>query len=184
MDEREKTACGCGHDHSQDDCGCGHAHHEHVHKANCGCGQHHQVRTKSVELQDSTPEEKNFLLILAQYTYLPVTRFLLTNSAEAELVSIALAPVVIDSLADTMETVKKNGQALLSLEERGLITLDYDIPLDGYDYEGYRDSDLYRYFAHTVEESKGKPGFLFDTATLETGSMALTDAGRELMLEE
>lgn len=179
-DHEHKEGCGCGHAHRghehTEGCGCGRKHHEHEHAPGCGCG----AMEVPASLDGFSPEEQRFLTILAQYMYLPVTRFLLRNSAEEELIAIALAPVVIDDLADTMDTVKQNGQILSSLEARGLISLDYDLPLDGYDYQGYRDSELYRYFERTVEESCGQPGFLFDTAELETGSMALTEAGMAL----
>ena len=58
------------------------------------------------------------------------------------------------------------------LEEKGYLTLDYDYPLEGYPYTEYRQSDLYAYFCRTIEEAKGRPGFLGDTPVLELGSIA------------
>lgn len=62
----------------------------------------------------------------------------------------------------------------------GLLTMDYDILLRGYGYEEYKDSALYAYFCKTVSEGAGKPGFLGDTPMLDLGSMALTEAGKQI----
>ena len=122
-----------------------------------------------------TAEESNLFALIEQYGCLPVAQFVLRNSQEESLYAIALSPVAIEEIDDSMEKVKQTGQILLSLEHKGLITLDYDIPIAGYDYDGYRNSELFKYFESTVQENSGKPGFLFDTADMETGSMALTE---------
>ena len=76
-----------------------------------------------------------------------------------------------------MAMVKEAGAFLKKLEDMGLITLDYDIPLNGYAYQEYKDSALFEYFCATLKEGAGRPGFLGDTPVLELGSMALTEAG-------
>ena len=76
-----------------------------------------------------------------------------------------------------MEQVKETGKMLLDLEERGWITLDYGYPLEGYPYTEYRESALYALFRRTVEEAKGRPGFLGDTPVLELGSIAPAENG-------
>ena len=78
-----------------------------------------------------------------------------------------------------MEQVKTLGAQLQALEDGGLMTLDYDLPFGGYPYTEYKDSGLYAYFQETVREAAGQNDFLFDTAALELGSMALTEAGIE-----
>jgi hypothetical protein len=63
-----------------------------------------------------------------------------------------------------------------------LISLDYDIPLQDYDYTQYTKSALYSYFKETVNEGKKNPGFLFDTAEIELGSIALTEFGERVVV--
>lgn len=65
---------------------------------------------------------------------------------------------------------------LLELERMGRITLDYGYALSGYSYEEYQNSTLFAYFSKTVEEAKGKSGFLGDTPVLEFGSIAPVEA--------
>lgn len=122
--------------------------------------------------------QQNMLLALYERQYLPVACFSLAKEGDDDLYSVALAPVYLGSAGDTMEQVKALGAELTQLEEGGLISLDYDMPLSGYAYTEYELSDLYAYFKETVRESQKLPGALFDTPTLELGSMALTDAGR------
>lgn len=94
------------------------------------------------------------------------------STAEDDFSAVALSPVYLRSPEDTMEQVKEMGALLLDLERRGWITLDYGYALEGYPYEEYRTSALYAYFCRTVEEAKGRPGFLGDTPVLELGSIA------------
>lgn len=121
--------------------------------------------------------QQNMLLGLYERHYLPMARFLLGKEGEEEAVAVALAPVYLGTPQDTMEQVKALGQQLQALEDGGLLTLDYDLPLGGYPYTEYKDSGLYAYFQETVREAAGQNDFLFDTAVLELGSMALTEAG-------
>lgn len=169
--------CDCGHDHHAHGtgCGCGH-HHHHAHSDDCGCGHEHI----EIPLQeDMTILQLNVLLALYERKYLPVAQFAMTSSKEAELYVVALAPVYLGSAEDSMEDVKVIGAELLSLERGGLITLDYDLPINGYPYEEYRDAALYCFFAETVEEGAQQLSSLFDTPNLELGSMALTEQGVE-----
>lgn len=148
------------------------------HDESCCCHNHdHSHNHVPVE---ATENQKDFLHQLNHRHYLPVARFTLCDSREEDFVSTALAPVFIRSAADDMETVKEAGAFLQNLEDMGLITLDYDIPLNGYAYEEYKESALYKYFLDTVAEGALKPGFLGDTPVLELGSIALTEAGEEI----
>lgn len=79
-----------------------------------------------------------------------------------------------------MKTVKEAGTFLQKLEDLGLITLDYDMPLKGYSYEEYKTSTLYEYFRATVAEGASRPNFLGDTPVLELGSIALTEEGKKI----
>lgn len=155
------------------------------HDEHCGCGcghKHahpHQTGDPTVPIE-VTENQKDFLHQLAHRHYLPVARFSLKDSREDDFVSTALAPVYISAIEDDMATVKGAGAFLQMLEDIGLITLDYDIPMNKYAYEEYKESALYAYFCATVAEGALKPGFLGDTPVLELGSMTLTDAGEKI----
>ncbi len=153
----EHCGCGCGHDH------------KHPHSAG--------DPTAPLEV---TENQKDFLHQLYHRRYLPVARFSVEDSREEDFIATALAPVFIRSTADDIAMVKEAGAFLQRLEDMGLITLDYDIPLDRYGYEEYKGSALYEYFCSTVTEGATKPGFLGNTPVLELGSMALTDAGEKI----
>lgn len=123
-------------------------------------------------------EEAEFLMQLAQTPFLPLARFLLKSSKSEHLESVALAPVYINNKCDSMECVKIRSAVLESLASQGLITLDYNEPLTNGNYQDYLESELYIYFIQTVEQGKGKEGFLFDIPDIEVGSIALTALGR------
>lgn len=153
------------------------------HNAHCGCGHDHshcqQAKAPAAPAQ-VTENQKAFLHQLHHRHCLPVARFTLADSRESDFAATALAPVFIRSAADEMAAVKEAGAFLQRLEEMGLITLDYNIPLKGYDYDEYKGSALYEYFCRTVAEGAGRPGFLGDTPRLDLGSMALTEAGENI----
>ena len=153
------------------------------HEENCGCGCDHKhprradAHAAPIEV---TENQKAFLHQLGHKHYLPVARFTIKNSRQEDFVSTALAPVFLRSAADDMKTVKEAGAFLQRLEDLGLITLDYDIPLNGYGYEEYKASALYEYFRATVAEGASRPNFLGNTPVLELGSIALTEAGEQI----
>ena len=161
MPHDEHCGCGCGCDHDHD--------HAHAHRAG--------DLTAPIEVTDN---QKDFLHQLAHQHYLPVARFLVRDSREDDFIVTALAPVYISAITDDMATVKEAGAFLQKLEDMGLITLDYDMPLNRYAYEEYKSSELYAYFCATVAQGATKPGFLGDTPVLELGSMALTEAGEKI----
>ena len=206
-DHAPKEACGCGHDHHHDHghthdehcncghdhghthdehCGCGHDHdhqhdHGHTHDEHCGCGcgeSHAYLSTEDSALTDS---QADILLAIQQRGFLPVARFKVGSSKNPEAFAVALSPVYIADPKEDMETVKTNGSLFLSLEDMGLITLDYDLPLKGYTYEEYQNSSLYAYFVETVKEAAQKHNFAMDTPILELGSMALTEEGMQAL---
>lgn len=202
---QHEKACGCGHDHGDNHgghCACGHDHghhhdhgdnhdehcacghdHEHGHHHDkhcvCGCGDSHAyLNTENSELTDS---QADILLAIQQRGFLPVARFAYGSSKNEEAFAVALSPVYIADPKDSMEKVKANGALFASLEDRGLITLDYDLPLKGYAYEEYHQSELYAYFVDTVRESVEKHNSVMDTPILELGSMALTEEGMQAL---
>lgn len=122
--------------------------------------------------------QQNMLLALYERRYLPVAQFVMAKAGEPDVQMTALAPVYMGSKEDTMDEVKAMGAQLQELEDAGLLSLDYDIGLEGYPYTEYTESDLFAYFQQTVKEAQDRPDlFVFDTAKLELGSMELTIEG-------
>lgn len=157
MPHDEHCGCGCNHDHT------------HTHQA--------KAPSTSAEV---TENQKDFLHQLHHHHYLPVARFTMEDSNKQDFIATALAPVFIRSVDDDMATVKEAGAFLKKLEDMGLITLDYDMPLDEYSYLEYKESSMYKYFCDTVAEGAAKPDFVGDTPVLDFGSMALTEAGAQI----
>ncbi len=179
MHHKHHETCGCGHHNThQEGCGCG-CDHEHTHEDGCGCGHHHAHIVP--EAGALTEAQADVLLAIHQRGYLPIARFALRSSRDADAYAVALEPVYIADIADDMDTVKANGALFASLEDLGLVTLDYDIRLTGYAYQEYEQSHLYAYFVETVKEAAQKPGFVLDTPVLELGSMALTGEGFKVL---
>lgn len=163
-----------------------HNHHSH---SGCGdsCSHSHSHTTDSErdcchsqEPLTINDEEISVLLDLAQSNDLPVSRFVMSSSTEKEARFVSLAPVYITAFDDSMETVKKIGAVLSELEKKRLISLDYDIPLQDYDYTQHTNSVLFAYFTETVNKGKKNPSFLCDTAEIELGSIALTELGERV----
>jgi len=148
------------------DCSC------HSHSSNSGKGHAHSQGPLTI-----SSEEKSVLLELKQCSQLPVSRFVMSSSTEKEARFVSLAPVYIEALDDSMESVKQKGTVLSKLEKKRLICLDYDIPMQGYDYTLHTNSALFAYFTETVNEAKKNSSFLCDTAEIEFGSIALTEFG-------
>ncbi|MDL2206126.1 hypothetical protein LJC33_04355 [Eubacteriales bacterium OttesenSCG-928-N13] len=121
--------------------------------------------------------QQNMLLALHERNYLPLAQFTMSSTQEDEVYAVALAPVYLGTPDDDMQQVKQLGEQLMELSNAGLITLDYDIPIEGYPYQEYNDSALFRFFQDTVKEGSTMHGSLFDTANLELGSMAITELG-------
>ncbi len=173
------------HKHSHG-CGCGSHSHHHDHHHNCGCHSHgiHEkgcCKHKNVTIEDLSETELVFLRQLLESRLLPVVRFIVTSSKEHDFKNVALSPVFIVDVKDSMEQIKSIGKQLKNLEDLGLITLDYDIPLEGYAYKEFLDSEIYAYFNETVKEARGKDNFLGDIPTIECGSIAPTEQCEKLL---
>ena len=178
--------CGCGHTNAEhqhehsEHCGCGHTHaeHQHEHSEHCGCGHMHVPMPTPDGL---SPVQVDVLLALRQRQCLPVACFTFSKAGDTMRHGVALAPVYLSAADNTMEQVKQLGRELSQLEAMDLLTLDYDIPLQNYPYEEYKTSSLYAYFVQTVAEAAARSDATFDTPGLDLGSMALTDAGEEMV---
>ena len=118
------------------------------HDAHCGCGcghdhSHPRPTDDPASPIEATGNQKDFLHQLGHHRCLPVARFSVQNSREPDFIATALAPVFIRTAADDRTAVKEAGDFLQALEDMGLITLDYDIPIKGYDSADYKGSALY-----------------------------------------
>lgn len=175
--------------HHEHGCGCGHEHH-HEHGCGCGCGhEHHHPHDPRPITEQALAVEVNgnelaILKTVEAVGCLPVARFIATRSDEEEVVIDCLSPVYLYETTDTMEEVKSIGAVLRGLEEKGLMSLDYDRPIRDFDYSLYTGSELYAYFERTIAEAKGRDGFLCDTAEIELGSMAVTELGAQVCARE
>lgn len=163
-------------------------HHQQHQEGHCGCGCHaHHDETApmesmaDVEKFSLTNSQISVLVELEQCRYLPVCRFMMSSSKEEDAVFVALAPVYLTTVEETMEDVKMMGKIFAKLAEQDLISLDYDILLSGYDYGLYTNSEIYKHFQQTVLVGKTQEKFLCDIAEIELGSMALTELGERVV---
>lgn len=133
-------------------------------------------------IADSLTElEKELLLAVRDCNRFPVGRFELHSTKEESLVSTALDNVVIESPDDSMEQVKTIGAALASLEEKGLIFLDYDLKVRVIsDYEAIANSDLFAQFCQLAEDAQLHPEFIFNRAELRKGMAKITVKGERV----
>jgi len=158
----------------------------HLHNCSSDCCSHsHKSNLEeecahSLESLTINSKEISVLKELMKCSYLPVSRFIMSSSIEEEAWLVSLAPVYISTIDDSMEIVKEIGTVLSELEKKGLISLDYDIPLQDYDYTEHTKSALFSFFQETVNEGKKNPNYLFDTAEIELGSIALTEFGERV----
>ncbi|MCD8086676.1 MAG: hypothetical protein LUF28_10280 [Clostridiales bacterium] len=118
-----------------------------------------------------TEPEKALLSRLSTYAYLPVCRFLVRSPENPELSFVMAAPVYLEAEDSTPDAVKAWGEALLLLQKRGYITLDYGVPIAGADYDLYRRSRHYQDFAFGCTLPAAEP-------YLEEGSVGLTLQGQ------
>lgn len=133
-------------------------------------------------IADSLTElERELLLAVRDCNRFPIGRFELHSTKDDSLVSTALDHVVIESPDDSMEQVKIIGAALASLEEKGLVLLDYDLKVRVVsDYDAIANSDLFARFCQMAEDAQLHPEFLFDRAELAKGMARITLKGERV----
>ncbi len=156
-DHHEHGAC-CGHQHSEKDC-------------NEGCCQEHQIIL--------TEQEGKFLLDMAATPFLPVVRFVMQISTSHHNQSVALAPVYLTEKNETMAQVKETAEIIANLAQYGLLDIDYDIPLQNFDYAVFEQSVIFAYFLQTIEDGKAQQHFIYDMGIMEQGSISVTALGQE-----
>lgn len=167
--------CGSHANHHSEDKHCAGNSNQH----NCGCHSH-ENQSEMVSFEDLTETETHFLKHLIDYEFLPVARFIVKSTKEEDFENIVLSPVFIIDTKDTIEQVKNVAKKLTNLENGGFITIDYDIPLNGYSYSEYHNSSVFKYFKETVLQASCKKSFLGDTAVMECGSIAPTDKAMKI----
>lgn len=132
-------------------------------------------RTKiELDFNSLSEFEQDFLNKLTSVQYLPLAQFIVKSSIENDFSTVALPIVYIQDKTNSMQEVKATALILKSLEDKGFITLDYDIELENCDYNEYYSSDLFEFFKETVSEGATKENFLGDIAHLNKGSIAPT----------
>lgn len=111
---------------------------------------------------------------LMQTPFLPVCRIIAVRGGERK---EALSPVYFNDPKTTLSEIEEIGRALTGMAERGLITIDYDIPLQSCDYNEYKTSDILQNFIEIMgEKAEG-----VEKVELDMGSMALTNFGRAVI---
>ncbi len=125
-----------------------------------------------------TEQEKKILEQIKQTRRYPVCRFELRSSKEEDLVSTALDSVHLTDEHESMESVKARAALLKSLEEKGLIVINYSLKtfIKG-DYLCYHHSDIYHELEQLVQEGGKREGYLFDYSFVKKGQAVLTVKG-------
>lgn len=125
-----------------------------------GCGGHDALQ----------PPERALLLELAQTPFLPITQFQRRESYFSAPEPLEPSPVYLHTGTESTPEIELTSLALRRLASRGYITLDYDIPLAGYDYVLYQTSEFQQRL------SLLHPDY---TILPKRGSMALTLRGQQ-----
>ncbi len=169
---KNHEGCG-GHEPGHKCCGRHKKHVEenHNHHAHGGCCGTHNHDTPQAE--GLTEEEQQVISAIEECGCIPVVRFVMKSSKSSHFASTALSAVYITSLEDDIEDVKARSKILAALEHRGLLSIDYDIPVSNYSYDEYLNSKIFKDFTAMMEESAEKEGFVFDIADMDKGSIAL-----------
>lgn len=128
-----------------------------------------------------TAREANFLMNFGHIDYLPLARFCTGSTKSGDANSVALDNVFLKTGSETIPEINLTADTLESLESRGIISLDYDIPLANFDYALFENSDAFALLVRTVEEGRTREGYLFDRAYVEKGSIAPTKKGRKIL---
>lgn len=112
---------------------------------------------------------------LTAVLYLPICRFVLVpKGGDWEDGTVILSPVLLNDEHDTLEAVMDRADTLVSLALKGLLTLDFDIPLTNCTYEVFYRSDLFREFTLRFRDApEGRP-------LLQRGSAAVSQAGLDV----
>lgn len=150
--------------------------------SSCACHSLPESQKNPIEVKIST-EEEAFLQKLSQCPFLPVAEYITTSSKSHHLRNVALSPVFLETGKETVPDLNTLGDIILDLEERDIISLDFDTPLDGTDESLFTNSHSFQLLQDTVKEGMNREDFLFDQTHIEYGSVCLTALG-EIIIEQ
>jgi hypothetical protein len=122
-----------------------------------------------------TEGERDFLLLLGQLAFLPLARIMAINEQTGQPEPVEPVPFYLSARDDALAAVQEAGTSLLALEEKRLVTLDYDKPLVNGDYSIFESSGVYQDALRT----HGQRGY--GPPSLEYGSAALTTLGQSAL---
>lgn len=138
----------------------------------CHCKRHQGLKER----------ELAFLLCLRQIPFLPVCAFAMGDGVNDQSDRIVFAPFYLLEPSESFERLIETGLLLQGLADKGFISLNYQLPLQGYDYLDYWQSNAYKTYCEAVLSGK-ENGALCSTPKLYCGSLALTMLGAALMDE-
>lgn len=130
-----------------------------------------------------SPEEEQFLKKLAQSPFLPIVQYVMTSSKSEHLTNMALSPVFLETGSESLDEIKALGDIILDLEERSIISLDFDTPLEGTDESIYYNSVSFQLLKDAIEDGKKQTEFLFDAPSIVFGSVCFTALG-DLIIDQ
>lgn len=156
----------------------------------CGGGCHQSNASQCNSCCQSLPEEsKNplqveismeeevFLKKLAVCPFLPMANYMLLSSQSHHLRNVALSHIFLESGDETIAEIKEMAEVIHDLEERDIISVDFDAPLEGTDTSLFTNSVSYGLLLETIKDGASRPDFLFDQSEIEYGSVCLTALG-------
>lgn len=142
------------------------------------------VRIKCTESPVLSPEELALLKEIAASSRYAVANFELRSSGNDEIYTGAMEHVHLLAPDEEMTPVVERGEVLQNLEDKGLISLNYD--LCAYvkkDYVIFKESKLWKELEDAVAEAK-EQHFTFDLLHMEKGLAELTVKGRYALQKE
>lgn len=135
-----------------------------------GCGSN----AKTLNMQELTKSETDFIAELLSHCYLPVTQFILEDKSQSDFSLEIYSPVYIANSEQIISATTEIGKMLENLEQRGILSLDYDIPLSNYDYDDYYKSLAYTSFEASANTEIAQTDSSDIYPTIRKGSMTLT----------
>ncbi len=124
-------------------------------------------------------EEEAFLEQLAQCPFLPIAEFLLASQNQGS--SLSISPVFLETGTETLEQIKHTAGIILDLEEKEILSLDYEEALSGMDESLFRQSQAFRLLTLTVEQGKDQAEFHYHPPEIRFGSLSLSPLGRQVI---
>ncbi len=137
-----------------------------------GCG----TPSKRADTLELSQKEVDFVKQLESHCYLPVVQFVVQDTTDPMFKVIGFSPVYLEDGTASIEEMREMGKMLVDLQKKKILTLDYHLPLQGYGYEEYLQSEMFLGFAKSVDEEMQGEEHTGVYATIQKGSMALTQA--------